>query len=59
MRLTLDYGPDISECDLNYLIYVSPSKNQFILLDDDQSLRDIQDKFWKVKKPLEIFYSFI
>lgn len=59
MRLSLDYGPDISECGLRFLIYVAPSENQFILLDDDQSLRNVQDKFWKVKKPLEMFYSFI
>ncbi|CAI6361449.1 unnamed protein product [Macrosiphum euphorbiae] len=58
MRLTLDLGPELPERALNFLIYVAPTADQFVPLSGNQTLRNVHDKFWKVNKPLEMFYSF-
>jgi len=58
MRLTLDLGPELPERALNFLIYVAPTADQFVPLSGNQSLRNVHDKYWKVNKPLEMFYSF-
>lgn len=58
MRLTLDLGPELPERPLNFLIYVAPTTEQFTPLNGNQTLRNVHDKFWKVNKPLEMFYSF-
>jgi len=58
MRLTLDLGSELPERALNFLIYVAPTADQFVPLSGNQTLRNVHDKFWKVNKPLEMFYSF-
>lgn len=58
MRLTLDLGSELPERALNFLIYVAPDTEQFIPLNGNQTLRNVHDKFWKLNKPLEMFYSF-
>lgn len=58
MRLTIDLGPELPERALNFLIYVAPTTDQFVPLSGNQTLRIVHDKFWKVNKPLEMFYSF-
>ncbi|XP_050542966.1 E3 ubiquitin-protein ligase RING1 [Daktulosphaira vitifoliae] len=58
MRLTLDIGSELPDRALNFMIYVAPSAGQFVPLNGNQTLRQVHDKFWKVNKPLEMFYSF-
>lgn len=58
MRLTLDLVPELPERALSFLIYVSPSSDQYVPLNGNQTLRQVHDKYWKMNKPLEMFYSF-
>lgn len=60
MRLTLDLDAELPEAYrlLNFCIYVAPQPGQFVPLNGAQTLRQINDKFWKVNKPLEMYYSF-
>ncbi|XP_063534203.1 E3 ubiquitin-protein ligase RING1 [Cydia strobilella] len=59
MRLTLDLDAELPEAYrlLNFCIYVAPAPGQFVPLSGSQTLRQINDKFWKVNKPLEMYYS--
>jgi len=58
MRLTADLGAQIPERTLNFLIYVVSAADQFVPVKGNLTLQNIQDRFWKVNKPLEMFYSF-
>lgn len=58
MRLMVDLGFEIPERALNYFIHNAPTADQFLLLEGNQTFRNVLDKFWKVNKPLEMFYSF-
>lgn len=58
MRLTLDLGSELPERALSFLIYVAPTTSQYVPLNGNQTLRQVHDKYWKVNKPLEMFYSF-
>lgn len=50
MRLTLDLGPDLPEACrlLNFCIYVAPQPQQLVILNGNQTLHQVNDKFWKV-----------
>lgn len=50
MRLTLDLDAELPEAYrlLNFCIYVAPSPGQFVPLAGSQTLRQINDRFWKV-----------
>lgn len=56
-RLALDIGSELPERSYNFCIYVSPSQGQFILLTGTHTLRFVNDKYWKINKPLEMYYS--
>jgi len=58
MRLAVDLGSELPERALNFLIYVASTADQFVPLKGNQTLRNVQDKIWKVNNPLEMFYSF-
>lgn len=58
MRLSLDLGPEHPERAVKFLIYVAPTSGQYVPLNGNQTLRQVHDKYWKVNKPLEMFYSF-
>ncbi|KAL4126916.1 hypothetical protein QTP88_011114 [Uroleucon formosanum] len=58
MQLKVDLGFEIPEQALNYFIHDAPTADQFLLLEGNQTFRNVLDKFWKVNKPLEMFYSF-
>lgn len=58
MRLTLDLEfPEIPDSLNNFCIYISPSAGQFVVLNGVQTLDDVNEKYWKVNQPLEMFYS--
>ncbi|XP_018364500.1 PREDICTED: E3 ubiquitin-protein ligase RING1 isoform X2 [Trachymyrmex cornetzi] len=59
MRLTLDLDTELSESDrlLNFCIYIAPSPGQLVVLSGSQTLRQVNDKFWRVNRPLEMYYS--
>lgn len=59
MRLTLDLDTELPESDrlLNFCIYIAPQPGQYIVLSGAQTLRQVNDKFWKVNRPLEMYYS--
>ncbi|XP_066587736.1 E3 ubiquitin-protein ligase RING1 [Prorops nasuta] len=59
MRLTLDLDTELSESDrlLNFCIYIAPSAGQLVVLSGSQTLRQVNDKFWRVNRPLEMYYS--
>ncbi|SPP80714.1 blast:E3 ubiquitin-protein ligase RING1 [Drosophila guanche] len=52
MRLTLDLGADLPEACrlLNFCIYVAPQPQQLVILNGNQTLHQVNDKFWKVSK---------
>lgn len=41
-----------------FAIYIAVTPGQFSLLDGNVTLDQVNEKFWKVNKPLEMFYSF-
>ncbi|KAG5886169.1 hypothetical protein JTB14_024849 [Gonioctena quinquepunctata] len=59
MRLTLDLDSQLSTTHnlLNFCIYISPMTGQYVQLNGNQTLGQVNDKYWKVNKPLEMFYS--
>ncbi|PNF25555.1 E3 ubiquitin-protein ligase RING2-A [Cryptotermes secundus] len=59
MRLTLDLDSELPETYrlLTFCIYIAPTPGQLVVLSGNQTLRQVNDKFWKVNKPLEMFYS--
>ncbi|XP_064555322.1 E3 ubiquitin-protein ligase RING1 [Drosophila montana] len=59
IRLTLDLGADLPEACrlLNFCIYVAPQPQQLVILNGNQTLHQVNDKFWKVNKPMEMYYS--
>lgn len=60
MRLTLDLESQLSASQhnsVNFCIYISPSAGQYIQLNGNQTLGQVNDKYWKVNKPLEMYYS--
>lgn len=50
MRLTLDLGSDLPEAYrmLNFCIYIAPQPQQLVVLNGNQTLHQVNDKFWKV-----------
>ncbi|XP_018329716.1 E3 ubiquitin-protein ligase RING1 [Agrilus planipennis] len=59
MRLTIDLDTQLSQTHhlLNFCIYISPSTGQYVQLNGNQTLGQVNDKYWKVNKPLEMYYS--
>lgn len=59
MRLTLDLDTELSDSDrlVNFCIYIAPSPGQLVVLSGSQTLRQVNDKFWRVNRPLEMYYS--
>ncbi|XP_052865564.1 E3 ubiquitin-protein ligase RING1 isoform X2 [Anopheles cruzii] len=60
MRLTLDLDPELPESFrlLNFCIYIAQQPNQLVVLSGNQTLQQVNEKFWKVvNKPLEMYYS--
>lgn len=59
MRLTLDLEAELSETHklVNFCIYIAPQPMQLVVLSGNQSLQQVNEKFWKVNKPLEMYYS--
>ncbi|KAF7281822.1 hypothetical protein GWI33_004223 [Rhynchophorus ferrugineus] len=59
MRLTLDLDSQLSasHSHLSFCIYISPSSGQYAQLNGNQTLGQVNDKYWKENKPLEMYYS--
>lgn len=59
MRLTLDLDSELPENLrlLNFCIYIAPVSGQYVVLSGNQTLNQVNDKFWKVNRPLEMYYS--
>jgi len=55
-RIPLDLGSEVDK-NLNFTIFIAPTPGQFIPLGGGQTLRQVNDKFWKINKPLEMYYS--
>ncbi|XP_055851154.1 E3 ubiquitin-protein ligase RING1 isoform X2 [Episyrphus balteatus] len=58
-RMTLDLGSDLPEAYrmINFCIYIAPQPQQLVILNGNQTLHQVNDKFWKVNKPMEMYYS--
>lgn len=49
MRLTLDIDAEIPATELqNFSIYIASQPTQFIILNGNQTLQQVNEKFWKV-----------
>lgn len=50
MRLTLDLETALPEADrlVNFCIYIAPHPSQILMLNGNQTLHQVNDKFWKV-----------
>lgn len=60
MRLTLDLETELPEAYrlVNFCIYIAPQPQQLVVLSGNQTLSQVNEKFWKVaNKPLEMYYS--
>lgn len=58
MRLSLDAQlADSTFKALTFSIYIAPAPSQLAVLSGNQTLQQVNEKFWKVNKPLEMFYS--
>ncbi|XP_058467857.1 E3 ubiquitin-protein ligase RING1 [Malaya genurostris] len=59
MRLTLDLETELPEAYrlVNFCIYIAPQPSQLVVLSGNQALSQVNEKFWKVNKPLEMYYS--
>lgn len=59
MRLTLDLDTELPESYklVNFCIYIAPQPAQLVVLSGNQALQQVNEKFWKVNKPLEMYYS--
>ncbi|XP_059174465.1 E3 ubiquitin-protein ligase RING2-like [Physella acuta] len=62
IRLSLDNATDGEDAEDQsssklFDIFVSSQPGHFVLLSGPTSLEQVKEKYWKVNKPLEIFYS--
>ncbi|XP_063224500.1 E3 ubiquitin-protein ligase RING1 [Bacillus rossius redtenbacheri] len=42
---------------VNFCMYIAPTPGHLVALSGGQTLQHVNDKFWKVNKPLEMYYS--
>lgn len=62
MRLTLANRTGELETELpsslnNFCIYIAPTPDQYIIVVGSLTLEQINEKYWRVNKPMEMFYS--
>jgi E3 ubiquitin-protein ligase RNF1/2 len=57
MRIAIDLHSGLKDSLNNFCIYISPSTGQYVVLNGNQTLNHVIERFWKVKDPLEMFYS--
>jgi len=59
IRLALERGQtlDADQPDRSYNIYITNPNKDFIELDPEVALGEVQTKYWKENKPLELFYA--
>lgn len=59
MRLTLDMGPELPEAYrmMNFCIYIAPQPQQLVILNGNQTLHQVNDKFWKVNFKVNFFLN--
>lgn len=62
MRLTLANRTGELETELpsslnNFCIYIAPTPDHYITVDGSHTLEQINEKYWRVNKPMEMFYS--
>lgn len=50
VRLTIDLNTEISEAERlsNFCIYIAPQPSQFLVLNGNQMLQQVNEKIWKV-----------
>uniref|UniRef100_A0A6A7FVP9 RING-type E3 ubiquitin transferase n=2 Tax=Hirondellea gigas TaxID=1518452 RepID=A0A6A7FVP9_9CRUS len=62
MRLTLANRNGELHAELppslnNFTIYVAPTPDSYVALSGNYTLEQVNDKYWRVNKPMEMFYS--
>lgn len=55
-KATRDYGLDFSNILLKFNVLSSPNSNDFIPLNDKDTLQYIIDTHWQTDSPLELYY---
>ncbi|XP_016662806.1 E3 ubiquitin-protein ligase RING2-like [Acyrthosiphon pisum] len=60
IRLNLVQGRELLSDNGDVLMYISQAADQYVLLDNNLTLQNVQEKFFNAKKekPMEIFYSY-
>lgn len=48
MRLTLDLETELPEALVNFCIYIAPQPQQLVVLSGNQTLSQVNEKFWKI-----------
>lgn len=56
-RLAIDVGSGLPERTYNFCIYALPPAGEFILLPGSHTLRFVNDKYWRLNRPMEMYYS--
>uniref|UniRef100_T1JJM4 RING-type E3 ubiquitin transferase n=1 Tax=Strigamia maritima TaxID=126957 RepID=T1JJM4_STRMM len=63
MRLAFDSkleeftGPEFANSDTQFAIFIACTPGQFTVLNGNMTLDQVNEKYWKVNKPLEMYYS--
>ncbi|XP_031625287.1 E3 ubiquitin-protein ligase RING1 [Contarinia nasturtii] len=59
MRLSLDLDSELPATERlqNFCIYIAPQPGQFLILNGNQTLQQVNEKFWKINKPMEMYYA--
>lgn len=58
LRLALDLGSELPEPFrmISFCIYIAPQPHQLVILSGNQTLQQVNEKFWKVST---IFFEFV
>lgn len=55
-KATRDCGMDLSNIRLKFSVLGAPNSNNFIFLNDKDTLQYIIDSYWQTDSPLELYY---
>lgn len=55
-RASIDLGSMWNNREITFSVHIAPNPGHFISLNDNESLRNVVDNYWRNNKPLELFY---
>lgn len=55
-RASIDLGSMWSNREITFSVHIAPNPGHYISLNDNESLRNVVDNYWRNNKPLELYY---